>query len=164
MRLPMSKIWRAFPELDRFDDRRCQRYVSEAGRSHPRTGCLVLLMIPLGLGAWLVSIGLSVALLDLLVPGNADPPWVFMLVAFALFGAPPFLVGLTVLMVRDRWLRRAVRDRLNVARCLGCSYSLLGLTPIDGHPGYKYVVCPECGKAGELTDEMLEQMQELGVV
>jgi len=164
MRLPLSKIWRAFPELDRFDDTRCRRYVVEAARVNRRSGCVILLLIPLAIAGWLVSIGLSIAILDLLVPGNQGPGWYFTAVALVIFAAPPLLMGVTILLARDRWLRRAVRDRLNVARCLGCSYSLLGLTPVEGRSGQRHVTCPECGKPGEVTDEMMEQMLELGVV
>ena len=161
MRLSTSKIWRAFPELDRFDDKRCQRYVREAMRQHRRGGCLVLLLVPLGFVLWLISTALSVGLMDLLVPGNEGPHWVFIVAGVLAYGAPPLGIGLGLLLARDRWLRRAIRDRLNAARCLGCSYSLLGLTPLEGG---RVVVCPECGRKGELTDEMLEQMRELGVV
>ena len=34
------------------------------------------------------------------------------------------VLSMSLLLLRDRWLHRAVRDRLNIARCLGCSYSL----------------------------------------
>ena len=71
---------------------------------------------------------------------------------------------MSLLLLRDRWLHRAVRDRLNIARCLGCSYSLLGLEPFENDAGQRCVVCPECGRLGEVTDQMLEQMRELGVV
>ncbi len=161
MRLPISKVWRAFPELDRFDDARCARYVGEAKRESWRSGLLVAALIPLSVLAWMISVAVAIAILDLMQPGGAGPGTAGTITAFALYAGTPLVLLLILLKARDRWLQRAIRNRLNVARCLGCSYSLLGLTPIKGSC---VVVCPECGKAGELTDEMLEQMRELGVV
>lgn len=161
MRLPTSKIWRAFPELDRFNDARCVRYVRQAKAKRRASGSVLVLLVPVFVIVWLVSMGLSVGLMDMLYPGGAGPGAVGTILALFLFAGTPLALSMTLLLARDRWLHRAVRDRLNVARCLGCSYSLLGLTPLEGG---RVVVCPECGREGELTDEMLEQMRELGVV
>lgn len=159
MRLPMSKIWRAFPELDRFDDARCRRYVNEAKRAHAMGGCLLILLTMFGLVLWMFSTAISGAIMGRL--DNMRPDWVYVTLGLTAYGAPPLGVGLGLLLARDRWLRAAIRDRLNAARCLGCSYSLLGLAPLEGG---RVVVCPECGRECELTDEMLEQMRELGAL
>jgi hypothetical protein len=158
MRLPTRKIWRAFPELDRFPDARCARYVREAKARRWVSGAATALLIPVFVIVWLVSVVFSIGLMDLLHPGGAGPGVWGTLLAFALFAGTPLLLALTLLLIRDRWLHGAIRARLNVARCLGCSYSLLGLEP----GGNRFVVCPECGKTADLTDEMLEQMRELG--
>ncbi len=160
MRLPVSKVWRAFPELDRFDDARCIRYVRQAKAKRRVTGALLVLLAPVFVIVWFVSIGLSVGVMDMLYPGGAGPGVVGMILALFLFAGTPLALSLTLLLLRDRWLHRAVRDRLNVARCLECSYSLLGLDPGEN----KFVICPECGKPADLTDEMLEQMRELGIL
>ncbi len=163
MRLPLSKVWRAFPELDRFDDARCQRYVREAKRESRRSGLLVAALIPLSVFAWMVSVAIAIAIMDMLNSGGVGPGGLGTIVALALYVGTPFVLMLVFLLARDRWLHGAIRSRLNIARCLGCSYSLLGLAPIESESG-SHVICPECGKTGELADEMLEQMQELGVI
>jgi hypothetical protein len=48
--------------------------------------------------------------------------------------------AMTLFMPRDWWLRQTITRSIMSTRCLGCRYSLLGLTVREG-----VVVCPECG-------------------
>jgi hypothetical protein len=54
---------------------------------------------------------------------------------------------LTILIGRDRWFRRALREHLRAARCPRCRYDLLGLPAQDGD-----LCCPECGTRIALTE------------
>jgi len=147
MRIPMSRVYRAFPELDRFTDDECERYVSFVSQ---RAGCrnsfisvvaavCVTIVAPI-LGAMVFSavrLAIPPRLRDL-VP----------IVVIAMFACGP-LVGL---LTRDRLLRNGIRDRLKHARCPACEYSLVGLTIMQGH-----VKCPECGLDIELTRHDITQ-------
>ena len=58
----------------------------------------------------------------------------------------PVAIGLVLgLMIRDVWLRWAIRKELAQTLCLRCDYQLLGL-PV--HSGV--VRCPECGMDNKL--------------
>jgi DNA-directed RNA polymerase subunit RPC12/RpoP len=70
---------------------------------------------------------------------------VLIAMAMAVAGAGPS--GMFFLIVRDRWLRWALRRHIKSAKCPGCGYLLLGLQVQDGA-----VVCPECGDRLMLTD------------
>jgi hypothetical protein len=148
MRLPWDKVYRAFPELDRFSDEECERYILQVKAQKkigPYPGLLtfgsVLLCIifgaPIG-GKWLFE-------------GPATgPDAVFMLRGAALIcgfaGVPAF----TYCITRDVRLRRALRARIDNARCPTCKQSLLGLPLIPGAPR-PAVRCTECGGYIELS-------------
>ncbi|MEZ6241837.1 MAG: hypothetical protein R3B57_02240 [Phycisphaerales bacterium] len=162
MRLPLGKVWRAFPELDRFDDAVCAQYVAEAKLTRWRSGLLLLtLLLPGGAIACLIALSISLNITSRV--WSADDDWGIVSAiwfAFIMF-VPQTLVLSGVLMLRDRWLRAAVRDRLETMACTGCRYNLLGLRPL-GAPGEQHVICPECGRHVKLTPEMLEQLHALG--
>jgi hypothetical protein len=140
MRIPLHKVYRAFPELDRFEDEDCERFVVQARRVaiEKRIGrhlleavaaaSVFLLVIALGMAGFAVLASLSVSwlVMDLAV----------MVFVSAMAGAPI----VSAMMVRDAWLRRAIASRLASARCAACDYSLLGLPVNNG-----VVMCPECG-------------------
>lgn len=162
MRLPLAKIWRAFPELDRFDDAVCAQYVAEARRSRWVSRLVLLaLLLPGGIIACVVGLGVSGALLGWLLPVDHDFGTISVIVIILVMLTPQVLILSSLFMVRDRWLRWAVRGRLETMACTACRYNLLGLTPI-GEAGDQHVVCPECGRHVKLTPEMLEQLETLG--
>ncbi len=141
MRLPLRKVYRAFPELDRFSDEECERYVLQA-RAQRRIGphpYLVGVGVAFACLFTLVALGRSVArtmrthaVMEVLVPlGTCIVP-----------AALGMLAGLAV---RDWLLRRALRKRIDNARCTTCRHSLLGLPLLEPRSETEAVRCPECG-------------------
>ena len=65
MRLLVRRIYRAFPELDRYSDEQCRRFVRSANRGWRRTlhASLIALVVMggVGLGAWLGDQAFSAA-------------------------------------------------------------------------------------------------------
>lgn len=94
----------------------------------------------------LLAAVLLVALLERLIPRWL--PWLAMagLVTMCSFGVSASLG----LLVRDLWLRWAIRGQLSGTRCPTCRYSMLGLRITGGS-----VTCPECGKSTALADHGL---------
>lgn len=148
MRLPLDKPYRAFPELDRFSDEECCRFVAAARRHHRPSGVFVY-------GLMIVAAGLMCPLTGLFQAGLSSAVGVFGRpsdeLSMAVFGVSIAFgtasASLGWLVIRDRWLRRVIRDQLKGARCYGCGYSLLGL-PIAGDG----IICPECGQRFDLRE------------
>ena len=153
MRIPTSKIYRAFPELDRFSDAECRAFMARLRRQVGMQLFGFLAAGAAGFGMFVATIvvqgvmyvwtrrirfGLSV--------DDAEMVWA------AIYIAMPFLASfMTILLVRDFFVRRGLRTRiLNVVRrftCRGCTYSLVGLRA-TGH----VVRCPECGHETTFTE------------
>ncbi|MCC6320015.1 MAG: hypothetical protein IT438_01085 [Phycisphaerales bacterium] len=146
MRLPVSKVYRAFPELDRFDDLRCEAYVRTVRRAQGGIGLLIgFAHVLLGVATTLVmmivfSMGVATATTGQRVPSLVPLGFLVMVVAPAL-GA---FVGFGL---RDRRLRRLLRSQIEQSRCPECSYLPLGLVPADGS-----IRCPECGGSFTLAE------------
>jgi DNA-directed RNA polymerase subunit RPC12/RpoP len=148
VRIPFSQPWRAFPELDRFTDEQCVAYVRLAKRERVGSRAIVTFV------AGFVSLVMAVVALiltmqfveEMMYMTRASPRLdVLIAMAMAVAGAGPS--GMFFLIVRDRWLRWALRRHIKSAKCPGCGYLLLGLQVQDGA-----VVCPECGDRLMLTD------------
>lgn len=147
MRIPASKVYRAFPELDKFSDEQCANFVRAADRHrHGRAIRLVLQFLISGvvfaaLGGGMVAIANVWRLGSTMNPSGGDPYMVwaglFMLVAF-------FGTGFTWLVTKDILLRRSIRKVMDDrGTCPVCRYGLTGLpVTADGR-----VICPECGHA-----------------
>lgn len=154
MRVPVSKLYRAFPELDQYSDVECEGFVQLAQRE--RTAGL----LGTAMGAVVASVASAILVgyiawygLVELFGLPEDRPSDDALRAFFSFviGTTSLLsAALVGLLVRDLWLRWVITRRLSIARCLACSYSLLGLAVIDGR-----VQCPECGDSTRLSDRGL---------
>ena len=160
MRILTRKIWRAFPELDRFGDEQCKRFVKAANaRKVPKTitWCVVAV------------VGALVAAAAIIVPiwlrpdirGNYTyrfPSWddIYMhaLLGKAWFWAWWMLAGgIAGFITRDVLLRLRVRRILRTrATCVQCRYSLLGLAV----PASLIVQCPECGTPTHVDESMGE--------
>lgn len=145
MRVPAWDVYRAFPELDGFDDERCREYVRLARRkrwpwmlaTHIGQAMVVFFGLPfLGLAhAAIAHLGNQLVRVR-----HEEPAW---LLALSMVLTVTIVIGpmlVIVLMMRDFTLRRAIRAQLAGVKCLRCSYSLLGLKVADG-----VVTCPECG-------------------
>lgn len=147
MRLPTRKVYRAFPELDRFDDQVCESYARRAVRKRWRSFLLVaigcIISIPV---CWVFAVVLP-ELLYLLMPRFLSAVRRTDL-AFPLYVACAFVFPFIVtLFVRDTWFRRAIRSQLVGTACPTCEYQLIGLIVKEGH-----VHCPECGASVRLAD------------
>jgi hypothetical protein len=154
MRILTRRIYRAFPELDRYSDERCERFIKAARRGKWR---LLAHIIVIG-AAFVVSLALTVALFILIASslertagrGQAID-WALVLpilAAIPLMSIPPLAAFLT----RDRLLRRRVRYVLRTrGTCQACHYSLIGL-PVDE----RFITCPECGMESEVDSSLGE--------
>ncbi len=161
MRVPVSKIYRAFPELDDFSDEECRRLITRVGLQ-VKQGLLAFfaawLALPFGVAAGL-ALGWSLA--RLIVPDIGRVLWLETSVdfsdqvEFALFLFPAGIIGVgAMLLTRDFLLRRlllnAIQVKLETVRCFGCRYILIAQVP-EGDA----LRCPECGR--------LNGMAELGI-
>ncbi len=151
MRLPRTKLWRAFPELDAYSDAECQRYIREASNRRFAAGIVLIAfgtVAGVALGVAVPALWSFVAVeLSIVRAGINRWLWEIALVdsvrIIGLVGGP----ALGFFLSRDVWLRRAVRARLDTAKCGGCGYSLLGLTTLpQPTTGEDAVQCPECGQ------------------
>lgn len=162
MRIPGSKVYRAFPELDRFSDAQCARFLWASKRDW-WVARLARLFAAFGAfaGSLLIGYGAVALLVWRFLPTDGggsrsiSEVWYWGSIMSAICG--PVLIALLVaLMTRDLFLRRRLRAVINDrAKCLGCGYSLLGLTV----PENLIVNCPECGEKTEV-DPALAELQE----
>ena len=149
MRIPTSKIYRAFEELDEFSDEQCERLMRrvriDTGATSGMVGFVFLATILVFFTVWfllyLVPVefrGLSMRLrpyfdLDMVI-------W-FLTEAFA--------VAATGFATRDyilrKHLRAAIELRIERVRCPDCKYILIGQRPRND-----MVACPECGTTTSL--------------
>ena len=152
MRILSRKIWRAFPELDKYDDEVCQRYIRHAQRSNTLWKGVVQMIIAMlvGVVVWgglMFNYDAIVYYLhswyDIEIFDFVSGVVVDLFLAVRITGYIWFPV-LCMLLVRDRWLNRCVRKQLSGIKCGACGYSLIGLTLIDDAPK-PTVICPECG-------------------
>lgn len=156
MRIPGSKVYRAFPELDHFSDDQCRKFVRAANRGFWWTSLRIFVWVS---GA--ISI-LAVAAIGLSFLTGAWKNWLGDSVVEFVGDLSPWLAAallfpLAALVLRDWLLIRLVRSILRTRGCCSrCSYGLLGL-PVDADLS---VTCPECGartkvdpSLGELTKD-----------
>ena len=155
MRIPVSKIDRAFPELDSFTDEQCERFMKRIRSSwdhrkhYPLVACLavtgisLLLTLTLFFKYYRLILDSEDGIFDL--PGIAS---VFTVFSLFLALCLPFMLGL---FARDslllRQLKFAIRNKLDRIRCLGCKYLLIGQVVKN-----QTVSCPECGLTQHLDD------------
>ncbi len=149
MRVPGTKIYRAFEELDKFTDEQCQRFLTAALRPWWRRAA-----------RWAACGALAVVLFSVLVVGWAviafsgnwrmgQDGWVTLIGTAVICAVPAFAAAL----LRDWFLRRRMSYVINNrSSCNGCGYKLLGL-PV---PESNVVVCPECGQPSEVDMAMGE--------
>jgi len=143
MRIPTRRIWRAFPELDHYDDTDCRRFVGLARQKAKRRwlhAFLVFFVLVAGVVLSLLAIAAVAAATGGLMSRASDAAVMtgFMFAAVATIAVP----SMTALAVRDFFLRRRVREVLrDSGTCPQCGYSLIGLVI----PESLRVPCPECG-------------------
>jgi hypothetical protein len=157
-----KKVYRAFPELDRFDDERCERLIR---RLRADVVGIRVILAPMGafiaafvLMALSAPLGWSACLrAAAAVLGRRDGELV--LIAFVI-AALVLAPSLAALLARDLVLggavRRALIERLELTRCRGCRYLLMGQRVIDG-----VIICPECGRPTTLAELGLHSPEDL---
>ncbi len=138
MRLPLTKVYRAFEELDDFSDEECERFVFQARvQAGASAGCLPVIA---GGAAGVVWMVVGVAVVQGLVALGGAAAGTGPMAVLLWAGGLVMTMGLAGLICRDVLLIRAVRARVHSARCTNCRFSLLGLPVRHGA-----VRCPECG-------------------
>lgn len=144
MRLPTDKVWRAFPELDRFSDEQCRAFVKAARRKWGWRLLRVAVM------AASVPVTVTLAVLVVVRAGSLVEGRTVSGGVAAVVQVVAGLIGLAIiaggllgaLVIRDRLLRWRIRYALfNRGTCIGCHYRLVGLPVAEGN----LVTCPECG-------------------
>ncbi len=156
MRLLSRKIYRAFPELDKYEDDVCKRYVTYAidRKDESQDWFFVISSMVVAIAFWLI-IGTVLATLvnnlfrNIIGQFPYDEfvsDFIVLLLASGIIWFPAFIY----LMIRDRWLHRCIRKQLVGVQCPPCGYSLIGLS-IDSTDNPS-VHCPECGQVTLLSD------------
>ncbi len=155
MRIPLSRVWRAFPELDRFTNEQCARFVRAAcrtGRRHVHHAALLVLFLLFVVASVLLAAGIAHVFERLWAPssrGARVANVVLVVLMLAIVALPPLLV----MLIRDRLLLRRIRRVLRTrGACPGCRYTLVGL-PVSAALA---VVCPECGYEAEVDPALRE--------
>ncbi len=157
MRLMRAKIYRAFPELDRFSDEQCARFLRAANASWRRR-----------MARWVVAAIATVVLLAIVLGGGvAFAEWVEhhtrvggqwplgVIGALLVIGTSLTMTG--GMLLRDYLLRLGVRRVIRrVGTCADCGYSLLGMRVGEN----MRVICPECGRAIEVDPALGELSAE----
>lgn len=153
MRIPTSKIYRAFEELDEFSDEQCERLMKRVQLDRASTTgmaglvvCVVVVsLFVMGLFLWFMSELLDAQLRVLSMPMRPYfdlDAMVFSIVECITAVASGFLM-------RDHVLRKnliaAIQLRIERVRCPNCKYILIGQRARNN-----MVTCPECGTSTSL--------------
>ncbi|MCU0688456.1 MAG: hypothetical protein MUE97_01765 [Phycisphaerales bacterium] len=136
MRLPTRHLHRAFPQLDRFDDRRAQAFVAAV---NARWSTRIVRWIVI-VAITLIAATAGIKLTPFLIAPDFSR-WLVGLMACVITIITGVLGMSLGFMLRDALLSSAV-NRLIARRrlCLSCGYSLLGMPVSDD----LQVTCPEC--------------------
>ena len=164
MRIPLTKVYRAFPELDGFPDHECRRFVRRARRR-----VLVWMWVPVvGLFGSFAAIAAAIVAVnvhfrdqlrslsrwfDRAIGGVIPVEYPVGDLAVAAIFLFAITVGpwLAFALPRDSLIRRAVAKRIEIADCTGCEHSLIGLPLLTGRAD-PAVRCPECGRDMVLSE------------
>ena len=142
MRMPTSKVWRAFRELDPFPDDQCRNFVRAARGGIIRTFFGIALSWAAGLATVAAGAGLGVGLASSYITPEGRVLGTGEIIIGCTTLLFLFVAGVVGLFMRDWLLRRRLRRVLNERGvCPACRYSLLGLPVPEGLK----VACPECG-------------------
>ena len=122
------KIYRAFPELDRFDDGRCERLIRRLRTDVARARITLAPVIAFGmtflLAAALASLTWDACLqvFQSLMGKRTGDLWLIAFIIVAVVLAPALAGLLTRDSVLGRAVHRALAERLELTRCRGCRY------------------------------------------
>lgn len=150
--LTTKKIWRAFPELDQFDDETCLRVVRRVwGMQNVWKYWLICIsLIPLSWVFWLGIMIATSAIFDLSVYPTTSEILTLMQTGFI------WMPIIALFLARDFWLRRQLRRQVCLVVCWVCEYDLIGLE-IQQSDEHEYVLCPECGVQNTLDKVRLSR-------
>jgi hypothetical protein len=154
LRLLSKEIWRAFPELDQFDDEVCKRYVQTAKQTRRAwvDRGLISISIPVSFTLWyLFALGVG-PLIEGSFPARSGPLRIveFGLLSLLITGFV-YAPWISSLITRDRLLRGAIKRRISSTTCERCNYSLVGLSIVNQYERL-HVQCPECGNKTALNE------------
>lgn len=127
MRLLTRKIYRAFRELDQFDDDVCERYVDRASAVNNawKLWLMLVLVIPAAYMAWIpCMLGVNWLFDSYKL---SIPEWMRTIVQGVAVTGAVWMPLIAIFITRDNWLRRSIRKQLIFAVCRNCGYTLLGL-------------------------------------
>jgi len=153
MRIPLTRVWRAFPELDRFTEEQCKRFVRAAckrgwGRHVHRAliAFVTLLLWAVCFFGWIYAVDIA-----------GDGRWARRLPDVLVYFVAPAIAfsipAVVMLVLKDLFLRRRVRYVIRArGTCPACRYSLLGIVVSAGN----IVICPECGIEVEVDESLNE--------
>lgn len=162
------RIYRAFPELDRFSDQQCEWLLQRVRLSRARiaqtvaSGVLAGLLGLIVMGAALVSTLRHVdersIEIELVV---RDLAWLYSLgwgiVLTLVFSMPSLLALLARDLTLGTYLKMALRGQLKRRACPDCRYQLIG-QQVDESGGLR---CPECGRRTTLGELGLDGPEDL---
>ena len=163
MRFPRRKIYRAFPELDRFTDAQCKLLLQRVKNTRTYHALLVLAVLVFALGMLVVGVtvvfvfGQDVYRFFWTKMGYQTAE--FLHTAFGVVlvcGGPPMITLIVRDLVLRRYVRWAIGMRFDRIRCLRCRYSMLGQRAVG-----EVVVCPECGRTMTLSELGVESAADL---
>lgn len=164
MRLPLTKPWRAYPELDRYSDTQCRAIMNQAHRAFQlwRTifaVCAILLSV-IGFFCCMFACVSFAGMLD----KTFRERHVLKLTGLALILSS--LIPIILVMFGSRLVTsRALRAHLGALKCFACRYLLIGLRIESTDARNPGVACPECGSFNPLLDMGIQaQLTETGVL
>lgn len=154
MRLLTRKIYRAFPELDSYDDEQCRRFIRSARGGLWRQGIVGIGLLVVGAVLVVASLAAALWVGDWLekhtsVRRGAVGDFYLLALTIPVAGLGP----LAVIVLRDLTLRLRVRNVLRTRGfCPQCRYSLIGLSVSANAT----VSCPECGTVTPVDPSLAE--------
>jgi len=157
MRLPLTQIYRAFPELDRFTDDQCRRFVRAAcrrgWRRHAHRAMIACTYVSVGFILTFIGRYALDPLGSRLFGPHYLTSWGYDALLGVCLALALLLPAIVAFVARDALLRRRIRYVIRArGTCPGCRYSLLGIVVSDRNT----VVCPECGMGVEADPSLNE--------
>lgn len=143
-----ANIWRAFPELDQYDDETCMRYIMQGkqGASSSFGYAIYVGAVCLGFVIWACISVVAYVLFREIGQKTWDSMlgfWLTVLATILGLGVI-WMPAIVLLFTRDRVMWSRVKQRLQGASCFRCNYCLVGL-PSSIQENEAGVCCPECG-------------------
>ncbi len=153
MRIPGTKVYRAFPEFDRFTDEQCERFLAAAVQLGWRRVLRWVITGVAGVVLFVVAVVPSLfARVALEKPLALSGLLTFVADLLSVL-VPSCVGGFGGVLVRDVLLRQHLRRLINTrGSCSACGYRLLGLPVSEANT----VACPECGHVSEVDPSLGE--------